>query len=130
MSKQRESLLIADPMTAHARALGWHVENITASQFLKGIPDCVMGKNGLPQKWVEWKVIEEGGSIKFTKAQLDKFPKLIANGFKLWVICTPWNQPLHGPANWGLRDRLWRKIMGRPNGHLMLGPKSMWKLMY
>jgi len=85
MAMQREKKNVVVPFTNYLQSQGWHVENLHGNAFQQGLPDAVCGRNGRVI-FVEFKVIEDNGSIRCTDAQKKKFPKLAAAGFKIYVI--------------------------------------------
>ena len=62
------------------------------------------------------------------KTLLDKFPKLIAQGVQIHVMCTPYNKPLKD--DYQARIRLYNKFLGEPNGKFMTMGKGYYYLLY
>ena len=56
-----------------------------ASENFRGFPDLYCTHKRYGYRWVEVKLPGMKGS-KFTPAQLDVFPKLIANGTHIWIL--------------------------------------------
>ncbi len=125
MSKQKESLWVADPMNDHGRGMEWHVTNIHGNKFQSGMPDSFWCKAGMHDRWIEYKIIY-GNSISFTPAQMKKFPVLIAAGVWVYIICT--RTPLRN--DYPSRQRLYNKIMKEPNGKWVTMGKSYYNMLY
>lgn len=126
MSKQKETLWAASPMTDHCRAQEWNVENISCNQFQKGLPDSYMSRIGNTPRWVEFKIIDGYNRIHFTPAQLKKFPVLIASGVAIHIICT--KTALRN--DFIARTRLYEKILGEPNGKYMVSGPRYYEMLY
>lgn len=64
------------------RNKGWYVIEMHASQVLSGMPDlyCTHSKYG--QRWLELKLESKHC---WTTGQKENFPKMVANGTKIWV---------------------------------------------
>ena len=86
MSVQRESKLVVNPFKIYLESKGWYCANITCNQYMMGLPDMFAIRKGR-QIWIEFKVIEEDGSIHTTPAQKDRFPTLLAYGTPIYAIC-------------------------------------------
>jgi hypothetical protein len=125
MAKQRESKLVGDPFDVFMKHKGWHYENIHGNQYQQGLPDRFMVRKG-QQIWVEYKVIEQDGSIHTTDAQKKKFPTLIKNGVPIYAICA---RDLRPATMQTAKELAWLYqsiILGpKPNGY-MLFKKILW----
>lgn len=64
---------------------GWYVRVINASENLTGFPDLYASHSKYGPRWVEVKLPQMKGS-SFTPAQLDSFPKFLANGTKIFIL--------------------------------------------
>lgn len=64
---------------------GWFVIEMHASTKLSGLPDIYATHSTYGVRWVEVKLPDMKGS-KFTPAQMETFPKLRANGTRIWII--------------------------------------------
>lgn len=64
---------------------GWYVVVIPGSKYLSGMPDLYATHSRYGSRLIEVKLPGMVGS-KFTPAQLEKFPKLAANGSGIWII--------------------------------------------
>lgn len=62
---------------------GWNVTIITASLYLKGMPDLYITHRYYRGKWVE---VKQGNNWKFTKEQKIKFPELLGKGTPIWIM--------------------------------------------
>ena len=64
---------------------GWYVVRVPGSKLLSGMPDLFATSSKYGQRLIEIKLPNMEGS-RFTPAQLDRFPKLAANGSGVWVL--------------------------------------------
>ncbi|MFW9878781.1 MAG: hypothetical protein ACFFG0_37355 [Candidatus Thorarchaeota archaeon] len=62
---------------------GWFVVIITASLYLKGMPDLYATHRIYRGKWIE---VKQGEKWKFTKEQKEKFPELLGKGTPIWIM--------------------------------------------
>jgi len=78
---------------------GWFVLETHGSLFQHGFPDVYACKRGEGQRWIELKI--EGG-YRFTGAQLETFPRLMAEGVSIWVATDKTNifDIIHNKPNW------------------------------
>lgn len=62
---------------------GWFCIKTHGNEFQSGLPDyfCTHSKFG-----IRWTEIKNPGKFAFTPAQIDTFPKMIANGAGVWII--------------------------------------------
>ncbi len=76
---------IEDAIMKMMRHKGWLVRKMHGDANNNGWPDlyCTHSKYGV--RWVEVKLPEMKGS-KWTPAQLEWFPKMEANGTRIWVL--------------------------------------------
>lgn len=67
------------------RARGWFVKEMGASVYVQGFPDlfCTHSKHGVRLVEVKLPLMFKS---KFTPAQLQVFPQLIANGSPIWIL--------------------------------------------
>lgn len=83
------------------RDKGWHVENIHGSMFQSGLPDLFACSSKYGMRWIEVKLPQMKGS-RFTAAQIEKFPKLEANGCPVYILTAATDaeyKKLFGPSN-------------------------------
>lgn len=64
---------------------GWYVVRMPGSKLLSGMPDLFATSSKYGQRLIEIKLPNMEGS-RFTPAQLDRFPKLVANGSGVWIL--------------------------------------------
>jgi len=84
------------------RQKGWFVKRVPGNAFLAGMPDLFATHKYFGIRLVEVKLPNMKGS-RFTKAQLETFPKLCANGAGVWVLTADTQKEyeiLKGPSNW------------------------------
>jgi hypothetical protein len=79
---------------------GWLVRSLHGNLYQFGFPDLYIAKRTFGSRWVEVKNPE---SYKFTNAQLELFPKLMAEGIGVWILIaateSEYNK-LFSPPNW------------------------------
>jgi len=63
----------------------WYVKNLHGSQFQSGMPDLFACHAKYGIRLIEVKRPHMKGS-RFTPAQIEVFPKLIANGCPVWIL--------------------------------------------
>lgn len=64
---------------------GWYVMETHGNMYQEGFPDIYATHSRYGPRWIEVKLPEMKGS-KFTNAQLEHFPKLCANGTRIWIL--------------------------------------------
>lgn len=121
MARQRESIRVADPFKLYLKHLGWHCENIHGNQYQSGLPDAYVMHGKYSPRWVEFKVIEDNGSVHLTSAQQRKWPIWIAHGVNFWVIAA---RDMRGVTGKQELEREYKKLFGSPNAHLFLTSES------
>lgn len=87
---------------AFLEARGWFVKSLHGGSYQAGFPDLYITHKNYGGKWVEIKLPNMEGS-KWTKAQIEVFPKLADNGTPIWVMtgATEFEyRKLSGPENW------------------------------
>lgn len=67
------------------RFRGWFVKPTHGNAFQSGFPDLFCTHSTYGIRWIEVKLPDMKGS-KFTPAQLEEFPKFVANGAGIWVL--------------------------------------------
>ncbi len=65
------------------RERGWFVKPTHGNMYQHGLPDLYIAKRRYGSRWVEVKNLE---SFKFTPAQWEDFPRMIAEGVGIWVL--------------------------------------------
>jgi len=76
------------------------VVRIHGSLFQSGLPDLYATHSRYGPRWIE---VKQPIDFSFTGAQLDRFPKLSANGTKIWILTAATEseyKKLFLPANW------------------------------
>jgi hypothetical protein len=98
---RRPEQLIQTAIKRKLESRGWYVKVLTSTMYCAGMPDIFACHRIYGIRLIEVKLPEMEGS-KFTKAQLDVFPKLNANGAKVWILTGATNHDmdkLFKPAN-------------------------------
>jgi len=103
MAQQRESKLIDEPFSNILKAKGWNVENTHGNQYQSGFPDKYITHPKYSPRWVEYKVIENDGHVKYTEAQKDTFMLWASHNVPIFIIAA---RDLRGASNYALRERL------------------------
>ena len=62
---------------------GWFVLETHGNMYQMGLPDLFATHRSYGGRWIEVKNKE---SYRFTPAQLETFPKMVANGTPVWVL--------------------------------------------
>ena len=118
---QRETVRIAAPFKQFLKYHDWHCENIHGNQYQSGLPDSYIMHGKYSPRWVEYKVIEDNGSIHLTQAQKVKWPIWIAHGVNFWIIAGRDFRGVKGKAS---MEREYKKLFSPPNAHLFLHHES------
>jgi len=125
MARQRESVRVVDPFKKFLKhQMGWEVYNIHGNMYQAGYPDCYITHENYTPRWVEFKVVEDSGSIKLTDAQKKKFPKMIAHNVPIYIIA---HKDLRGNIN-EIR-RMYRKLFEEPNAMFAFSRRT-WSMLY
>ncbi len=61
----------------------WFVKVLHGSTFQSGMPDLFCVKKRYGQRFIE---VKNAKSFKFTPAQYEDFPRMIAEGVGIWVL--------------------------------------------
>lgn len=64
---------------------GWYVKMTHGSMYQSGLPDLFATHSKYGGRWIEIKLPDMKGS-HFTAAQLQDFPKFVANGCGIWIL--------------------------------------------
>lgn len=75
--------VIEDKIREMLTLKGWFVVKTHGSQFQSGLPDLYATHSRYGARWIE---VKNPDSFSFTPAQMETFPKLIANGTQVWVL--------------------------------------------
>lgn len=79
---------------------GWFIMVSHGNLFQKGFPDLYATHKAYGGRWIEVKNKE---AYEFTNAQLEFFPKLVANGTPIWILVNDSDdelKKLFKPGNW------------------------------
>lgn len=98
--RKRPELIIQEAIITMLLRKDWFVKHITGNAYNKGWPDlyCSHSKYGI--RWVE---VKNPKAFSFTTAQLDQFPKMVANGSPIWILVAGTEEEyakLFKPCNW------------------------------
>lgn len=63
----------------------WFVKQTHGNMFQSGFPDLFATHYKYRIRWIEVKLPDMKGS-HFTNAQLETFPKMVANGAGIWIL--------------------------------------------
>lgn len=74
---------IQDDIVKFLRERGWFVKIIHGNMYSHGLPDLYIAKRRYGSRWVE---VKNPVSFKFTSAQWEDFPRMIAEGIGIWVM--------------------------------------------
>jgi len=99
VKRDRPEQKIQDKVMQKLRMQGWFIIKTHGNQFQSGLPDLYATHSKYGQRWIEMKTPEG----RFTAAQRDVFPKLSANGTRIWVLVSAEDheiQKIFGPENW------------------------------
>jgi len=99
-SKTGPERKIQDAIIDFLLVRGWFVMQTHGSMYQSGFPDLYATHSKYGARWIE---VKNPLAYHFTPAQLDCFPKLSANGTRIWILIAATEseyQKLFGPANW------------------------------
>ena len=91
---------IQESIIAKLTLLGWYVKSTHGNIYQFGFPDLYATHTRYGARWIECK---NPLAYSFTPAQLDTFPKLVANGSGVWILISDSDdeiKKLFGPCNW------------------------------
>lgn len=91
---------IREDIIRKLRFLGWYVKIIHGSMYQSGFPDLFACHSKYGVKLIE---VKNKDAYHFTAAQLDEFPKLVANGASVYVLTSADDSEinkLRGGSNW------------------------------
>lgn len=84
-NKKGPEKIIEDDIVKMLRNKGWLVRKMHGDANNKGWPDLYACHSNYGIRWIEVKLPQMKGS-KFTPAQREWFPKLVANGSRIWIL--------------------------------------------
>ena len=83
--RERPEAKIQKALISLLKMHGWYVMETHGNLYQKGFPDVYATHSQHGARWIEVKLPDMKGS-KFTSAQLEHFPKLRANGTRIWIL--------------------------------------------
>jgi len=90
--------IIQDKVIEALETAGWFVLETHGSLFQCGFPDLYAVKKGSGQRWIE---IKNPDGYTFTGAQLETFPRMMAEGIGIWILTSEQQlDRLDGRPNW------------------------------
>ena len=128
MSKtQGETTHVVHPFCRLLTERGWMLSNINPGEFTDSMPDKHACHVDYGERWIEFKIWKgiHNNQLSTSGVQKKRFPKLMANGMKIWCIIAV---DLRGEANYQLRLHLYKKLFKEPNGDMMFN-KHLWSLL-
>lgn len=81
---------------------GWYVKETHGNMYQSGMPDLIATHSRYGIRFIEVKLPKMKGS-HFTVAQLEDFPKFVANGCGIWILVADTEEEyekLFKPCNW------------------------------
>jgi len=100
--KGRPEAEIQAAIVAMLRQKGWFVNETHGSLYQAGFPDIFASHKSYGMRWIEVKLPGMKGS-KFTRAQLEMFPQMVASGAPIWILTGATREEymkLFNPCNW------------------------------
>lgn len=85
---------------AYLQLRGWWIKVTHGNMFQSGFPDLFACHSRYGQRWIE---VKNPLAYSFTSAQLEDFPKFVANGSGVWILVAATEEEykkLFGPCNW------------------------------
>lgn len=83
--KKRPEDKVREQVITKLRYEGWYVIIMHGNMYQSGVPDLYATHSLYGTRWIEVKLPDMKGS-RFTNAQLQNFPKMEANGSRIWVL--------------------------------------------
>lgn len=99
--KKGPEAIIQEKIIKKLTLLQWFVMETHGNLYQKGFPDLYATHKRYGARWIEVKNRE---AYRFTPAQLEMFPKFVANGAGIWILCGDEDSEiakLSRPCNWG-----------------------------
>lgn len=75
--------LIQDALIAYLKQRDWFVKVLHGNMYQSGLPDLYAVKRRYGQRFIE---VKNPKKFKFTSAQWEDFPRLVAEGVGIWVL--------------------------------------------
>jgi hypothetical protein len=80
---KRDEAKIQDAICDMLRMKGWFVKETHGNMFQQGFPDIYATHSSYGARWIE---VKKPTGYRFTGAQLEDFPKLVAHGSGVWIM--------------------------------------------
>ena len=74
---------IQDALIKFLKERGWFVKVLHGSIYQSGMPDLFAVKRRYGQRFIE---VKQPVKFKFTSAQWEDFPRMVAEGVSIWVL--------------------------------------------
>ncbi len=97
--------IIQDALIKYLRERGWFVKPTHGNMYQHGLPDLYVAKRRYGSRWIEVKYIPH---LKFTPAQWEDFPRMIAEGIGIWVLTAA-------------TEKEYQKLFDKPNLWVYMG---------
>lgn len=82
-TKSGPEALIQEAIVKYLRERGWFVKETHGNMYQQGFPDLYAAKRRYGSRWIEVKYVP---NLKFTPAQWEDFPRMVAEGIGIWVL--------------------------------------------
>ncbi len=120
--RQKESVLVVDPMIRMFRSRGWKCVNMVAGFTTKGLADYWVYHRNYGDRWIEFKRLDRKGNLisHLTKAQKEQFPIQYKAGIRLYCVAA---FDLRGSKNYHLRKKHYFRVVNcSPNIMNLVNP--------
>jgi hypothetical protein len=87
-----------------------------------GLPDSYIMHGHYTPRWVEYKVINDHGTVSLTAAQKKVWPIWIAHGVPFWIVC---GRDFRGLTGKPSMVKEYKKLFDPPNAHWFLESRNM-----
>lgn len=82
-TKKGPEAKIQEALVKFLREREWFVKETHGNMYQQGFPDLYIAKRRYGSRWVEVKYIPH---LKFTPAQWEDFPRMVAEGIGIWIL--------------------------------------------
>ena len=96
---------IQEDIIKFLRQRGWFVKPTHGNMYQHGLPDLYIAKRRYGTRWVE---VKNPVSFKFTPAQWEDFPRMVAEGVRIWVMVAA-------------TEKEYQKLFDKPNLWIYMG---------
>lgn len=83
MGREQPEKIIREAIIKRLRYEGWFVTILHGNAYQMGLPDLYATHSLYGGRWIE---VKNPVKYQFTQAQLQTFPKLVANGTNVYVL--------------------------------------------